>query len=236
MHTEILNSLPYIKIKNPSLKLLVDTGCYNSIIRPSIAEKYFPNTIFNSPSIIKTGVGEKETLFKANIPAFQEFQVHDITFILFDFHEYFDGIIGLYDLKRFNLSIDLVNDQLSNNKLTIPIQFRQPQLETYGFTVHSHEVKKVNVPVSHHNVDIIIPETYLNNIYFPETLTTAKNGFAVTEVFNYTSNDITVLFKEPMPCHLFSHEQYEHFSLFHMDNILPKESAKNSKTLTLSTL
>ena len=68
MHTEINNSLPYIKIKNPPLKLLVDTGCYHSI-----AETYFPETIYHFPTIIKTGTGEKETLLKAKVKAFPEF-------------------------------------------------------------------------------------------------------------------------------------------------------------------
>ena len=64
----------------------------------------------------------KRTLFIEKVKAFPEFNSNtDISFILFDFHKYFDGIIGLNELRRFNFSINLVNKQLKNNQLNILI-------------------------------------------------------------------------------------------------------------------
>jgi hypothetical protein len=94
------NSLPYIQLSYPPVKLLIDTGCYKSIIRPGIAEKYFPFDIYHEPSKIKTSTGEKPIRFKAKTQAFPELNNDKIIeFLLFDFHEYFDGILGLKDLR-----------------------------------------------------------------------------------------------------------------------------------------
>ena len=56
------NSLPYIQIKKPPLKLLIDTGCHPSILRPYIAEKYFTNKIFKSDTPIVTCAGKKKPI------------------------------------------------------------------------------------------------------------------------------------------------------------------------------
>lgn len=224
MHTGVNNSLPYINIQNPPLKLLVDTGCYNSMIRPSVAEKYFPEKIYNSPTKIKTGIGEKETLFKADIPTFPEFK-HDsnITFILFDFHHYFDGIIGLKELIRFNFVIDLINKNLVNNNISIPIIYREPHKEMYSITINAHEAITTNVPVLCNNVDIIIPETTVGKLYIPETLTTAKNGYAQTELYNFTDETVALQFPEPLKVWMMPDFHKENFDFFHIEDFLPQE-------------
>ena len=94
----------------------------------------------------------------------------DISFILFDFHKYFDGIIGLNKLRRFNFSIDLVNKQFKNNQLNIPILYRQAQHETYHITVNAHEVVNARVPVSQDNIGIIIPECVGNSQIFTKKI------------------------------------------------------------------
>jgi hypothetical protein len=52
------------------MKLLIDAGCYGSIIRPSIVEEYYTSTIFPDTCIIKTATGQGKVKYKANIPAF----------------------------------------------------------------------------------------------------------------------------------------------------------------------
>ncbi|GJQ65376.1 hypothetical protein Trydic_g7487 [Trypoxylus dichotomus] len=39
------NSLPFIQLKTIPVKLLIDTGCHGFLLRPYIAEKYFPESI-----------------------------------------------------------------------------------------------------------------------------------------------------------------------------------------------
>nr|CAI5861720.1 unnamed protein product [Callosobruchus analis] len=63
----------------------------------------------------------------------------------------------------------------------IPIDFREPDIEPYQITVHAHEVAALSIPMSLDNGDVIIPESEINGLYLPETLTTARDGFATTE-------------------------------------------------------
>jgi hypothetical protein len=143
------NSLPYIKIQNPPLKLLIDTGCFVSIIRPSVAETYFPSSIYHENSKIKTATGEKELKYKADIPAFSEFCSDDnFKFLLYDFHDFFDGIIGLRDLLKLKLSIDLTHNRLISDSLIIPLFFRQTHEKSFTFSVNAHEVMKIKLPVN----------------------------------------------------------------------------------------
>lgn len=90
-----------MQLETIPIKLLIDTGCHGSLLRPYIAEKYFPEHIYQSNTPITTCAGTKHSKFKAKIPLLREFNIPtSFEFILFPFHEYFDGIIGLRDLKK----------------------------------------------------------------------------------------------------------------------------------------
>jgi hypothetical protein len=222
------NSLPYIKIQNPPLKLLIDTGCFISIIRPSVAETYFPSSIYHENSKIKTATGEKELKYKADIPAFSEFCSDDnFKFLLYDFHDFFDGIIGLRDLLKLKLSIDLTHNRLISDSLIIPLFFRQTHEKSFTFSVDAHEVMKIKLPVNCLKGDVIIPEQKIKALYVPETLTTADNGFANTEVHNNTNNRITLTLESPINVISFPTSQQQHFDFFHLDSFLTK--SKNIK-------
>lgn len=100
--------MPYIQLKNIPVKLLIDTGCHGSILRPYIAEKYFPDKIYHSNTPISTCTGTKTSKYKAKINLFKELNINDsFEFILFPFHDYFDGIIGLRDLRKLGLTMNL---------------------------------------------------------------------------------------------------------------------------------
>ena len=107
------NALPYVTLKQLNIKPLIDTGSSKYILKPTIAEKYFPQCIYNNKNTIKTALGSQQTLFQATLPLFKEYNIHnEIDFILFDFHDFYDGIIGLSDLRKLNLNIDLINNVL----------------------------------------------------------------------------------------------------------------------------
>nr|CAI5861516.1 unnamed protein product [Callosobruchus analis] len=96
------------------------------------------------------------------------------------------------------MNIDLQNKFLISKCLKIPIHFREPDIEPYQITVHAHEVAALSIPVSLDNGDVIIPESEINGLYLPETLTTARDGFATTEVYNYSDSTVTVEFRQPL--------------------------------------
>nr|CAI5851446.1 unnamed protein product [Callosobruchus analis] len=164
----------------------MDFGKRLQVLRSSLAQKL---TLSEPSSVIRT----------AMLKQYEEFQCHDdITFILFDFHSFFDGILGLKQLLKLGLNIDLQNKFLISKCLKIPIDFREPDIEPYQITIHAHEVAALSIPMSLDNGDVIIPESEINGLYLPETLTTARDGFATTEVYNYSDSTVTVEFRQPL--------------------------------------
>lgn len=76
--------------------MLIDNQSCYSILRPSIAEKFYSNAIYQAESTIKTALARKTLAF----PEFS--QNYEINLILFDFHNFFDGVISLTDLINMN--------------------------------------------------------------------------------------------------------------------------------------
>lgn len=87
----------------------------NSIFNPTIAEKYFPETIFHYTTRIKTAFDESESALKAYITSFFKFnQSHVITFVL---------LIGLNDLRKIILNNDQTNNELCNKTVRIALRY-----------------------------------------------------------------------------------------------------------------
>lgn len=81
-------NLPYIVIQNPPLKLLIDTGNMSSMLSPNIVERYFPENIYNDPTLIITAIGKKQTEHKVKIRAFKEFNSNiNLNFIVFQLNQ-----------------------------------------------------------------------------------------------------------------------------------------------------
>lgn len=207
--------LPYIEISNPRLKLLIDTGSSKSLLKPFIAEKYYPETIFHSEVNIKTAFATNKIKNQAIIPAFKEFNSsHKINFVLFDFHEYYDGILGLEDLLSMNLNLDLTNRRLINNFVTIPLKFRNPEDDEHVLTIEGKQRILKRIPVSVPDGDILLNETSLShNVYIPSMLTTSINGYATVEIINTNEQTVETKINKPIKAQPFPKSVYEIYNL-----------------------
>lgn len=73
-------------------------------------------------------MGRKNTHFQARIPAFSELRTnYKIDFIFLEFHEFFDGVIGMKDLINLKTFIDLTNSKLRGPIFEIPLKYRKTQ-------------------------------------------------------------------------------------------------------------
>lgn len=193
------SSLPYIEISKPPLKLLIDSGASSSMIRPDIIEKYFPSCIYQQETKLKNFIGEQKTQYKAKIPAFPEFNTNKlIDVVLFNFHDYFDGLIGLETIKNLKLNIDFSNDTISNENSSIPIKMKTntPSLKT--IRINPKEIIKTQIPIDSSSSEVYITETEFNNLMIPPTITKIEEGYALVEIHNYTNNPITHHFTRPL--------------------------------------
>lgn len=55
--------------------------------------------------------------------------------ILYDFHDFFDGLLGLRDIIDLEFIIDPVNQVLRNNEISIPFYYREKNNETHSLIV-----------------------------------------------------------------------------------------------------
>lgn len=218
------NALPYVQIKHPNIKLLIDTGSSKSILKPSIAEQFYPKCIYQSNNTIKTAVGSQMAKFQASIPAFPEFVTnYKIDFILFDFHDYFDGVLGLTDLINMNFNIDLCNKQLVGTNIKIPFSYRKALDTCFSFSVNPFEKIVKNMPVSVYEGEILTKPGKIKDLFLPQILTVAKEGFAPLEVQNHSDKNISVTLTEPIPVDSFESNSYE---IFNIENFVSNTKIK----------
>lgn len=212
--------MPYIQISDPNLKLLIDTGCNVSMLRPIVAELYFSDFIYKSPSLLQSIGQAREATFKAKIPAFRELQTNqEIDFTLYPFSDYFDGIIGLDELRKLKLQMDFDNQILYNENIRIPFLYRDKDTQTH-ITVELPPFQSIDrlFYVTQHSGDIIIPQQKLFNLDIPETLTTADNFRARFEIQNKTDKTQCVTIKTPFKAIPYENE---HFETYNIESAIP---------------
>lgn len=225
------NALPYVKINQPNLKLLIDTGSLRSILKPSIAEQFYANCIYQSNNTIKTALGSQTTRYQAAIPAFPEFvTTYKINFILFDFHDFFDGILGVTDLINMQLNIDLCNKILIGPNIEIPFFYRQPHETNFSFSVNPHEKILKNIPVNVIEGEILTRPGTIGTLIIPQVISYSSNGFALVEIQNCSDKTISVTLKEPIPVDTFEQDLYEIYSLENISENYQNHQNINEKT------
>lgn len=75
------------------------------------------------PIIITTILNKYELNKEVKLQTFAEFkQPGELRFLLFNFHNYFDGLIGLDILSQLEASIDLGNNKVVTKNATIPLK------------------------------------------------------------------------------------------------------------------
>lgn len=189
-----LKTLPYIKIKNPELNLLIDTGSNISMISPEIASKYFPNSIYNINVKIKTATGCTNVNQAIKIPCFPEFNCKgDLDFVVYKFHNFYDGIIGVNELKNMNLNINLKNMKLVRNDYFIPMLDHRPEL--VKIPPRSRILK--NIKVNYIDGDVFCPMIKFNEeVRIQSALLRVKNGEAYTEIINVSNQECEIFLSE----------------------------------------
>ncbi|XP_055839549.1 uncharacterized protein DDB_G0283697-like [Episyrphus balteatus] len=137
------NLLPYIIIKSlykKQLKFLIDTGSNKSFINPEVIENEKIKCI--KPLQIKTIFDKVQVNKQINVQNLLEFKTDEtLNFLLFKFHNYFDGLIGTDIMKKLAMKIDLKNSFLETEKVKIPLSFK-PNLISKMFVVPEQKGKQ----------------------------------------------------------------------------------------------
>lgn len=164
-----------------------------------------------------TCIGKTNTQNKVKVPLLKEYNINTpLEFILFNFHDYFDGILGIRDLRKLNLNIDFVNQRLCNKKISIPLQYRQDfTTQKVEIPANTSVLKKIFTTLPD-DTELFFPAIKNKILEIPASLLRVENGFVTLEMRNLLDHSILIAFSPhdiESKCSLFFEEEHELFNI-----------------------
>lgn len=193
--------MPYIKISDPPLNLLIDTGANQSFISPTAVQRYYSEYPLNYDPFEVTNVhATTRNDYSITIPAFRELNdPNEIKLFIYDFHKFFDGLIGLDLLTRWNTKIDLKDNLLITATARNPIvMFNSRNVNLYEAVIPANTTKLIRLPINAKDGDVHIPQQYLCNCIVSECITTVCNNRGIIEILNPSNNDTILSLDHPV--------------------------------------
>lgn len=113
------------------------------------------------------------------------------TFLIFDFHPFFDGLIGYESLK--NLKTDIIT---STNELKFPsgkIQMKRKYPEVKSIYLNAHETKTVSLSINVAGDFYLDDDIRINsNVFIHSGLYSAGNGYTQVFITNQSSESCKI--------------------------------------------
>lgn len=161
------------------MKFLVDTGANKNYISPK--HTYIDNCK-NEHGIKVTNIsGEHKITKSASLDVFQINK--KVKFYVFDFHEFFDGLIGYETLRDLNAQLDIRKNSLKIGRKTFKLEKKFPK--SHKINISEQEFQFIKIPVKHKNSFLVEEETTLDNFSILPGLYVSKNGTAVVAIRNH---------------------------------------------------
>ncbi|KAL1487922.1 hypothetical protein ABEB36_015307 [Hypothenemus hampei] len=186
--TDDESQLTYIVLPENNLKVLIDCASTKSFVKPEIAEKYFKNNIVSDPFQVTTTHGTSSENYSIEISPSKLFKTKEnvkIKYYLFNFHKYFNCLLGLNNLRRLGVQIDLVNDQLKLPNGTIKLKFYDVVSSTNCIVVKGRSDKLIQLNIK-------------NVIEIPECVTKVRNHKAICIILNPNEPDMEITLLKPI--------------------------------------
>lgn len=184
-------------INNKPLKFLIDTGSNRSFISPNIAQFLKSRTIkpIEIKTIFDTKFVNKEIVLRG-LP--ELYTQNHLTFLIFKFHNYFDGLIGIDIMRDLGLTIDMRNSTLKIRNISIPLNFK-PNLISKAYTVSELSKSICLLPVDIESGSVYIEPTYIaSDLMISEGLYEAANWYCLIEVVNKSNSQQTFVVEQPI--------------------------------------
>ena len=189
------------------MKFLIDTGANQSFISPEAVQKFFHDYPLNYDPFEVTNVhGVSRNDYSITLPCFNEFNESDnIKLFVYRFHDYFDGLIGLDLLSKWEAKIDLKDFQLVTRTATNKIKvYNSRNLNLYEDIIPANSSKLIRIPINAPDGDVLVNEQIFCNCIIHECLTTVVNSRGYVELENPTPNDVIFSLDQPTHAELFN--------------------------------
>lgn len=217
------SELPYVIFPEHNIKILIDSGSTKSFLDPNFVNKFYPNFISNDPFIVSTVYQKSAHQFSANIPSSKLFNLpyhQNLKFYLFKFHDFFDGLLGIDNLKLLRANLDFGTGFLVTPHVSIKLRFHKTQPQINCITIPPRVQQVIKIPTSIKHGEIIISHQKIQNCEIPECLTSAKNGFALTTILNNTTQPVTLDFSAPFYVEKFQRNEIREINLNNFNDSL----------------
>ena len=112
-------------------------------------------------------------------------------FLIFDFHPFFDGLIGYETLKNLNADIITSKNELTFPKGTIKMKRKYPDIRSMH--LNSHETKLLNLPTKLNGEFLLEDDLFIDkNVTIHSGLYLAENEYARVLVTNHSPEAIQI--------------------------------------------
>lgn len=163
------------------------------------------------------------------MPNFIEFNQPGTTrFLVFRFHGYFDGLLGLDSLTALGAKVDLANKLLITKNSKLPLLLK-PNFMSQKYILSANSKTIVNLPVDVEEGDILINTTYIKpHLYIPEGVYKAVKWYSNLIVINTSNSSETLFLEQPLKVSEFNKHNYCGLNNFEINNNAPNTSSINS--------
>lgn len=167
---------------------------------------------------------------RVTLPIFKEIKKPGLfTFLVFKFHGYFDGLLGIDYLKKIGAKLNLENNTLVTGNISIPLQLK-PNLSSNVFSISPNSKQIAKLPVDREEGDIFLETISLDNgLYISPGLYSANDWFSNVEIVNPTSIEQTIFLEQPIKTNLYESVNFIEFNNF---NVTPIQYNENNGILS----
>lgn len=237
------NFLPYIKIQSlkfGEIKLLIDTGANKNYISPKLVPLNVTKTCAKHSITNISGTFYVDKFTYLNPFATVNRNLPSCKFFLFDFHNYFHGLIGYESLKSLRAVIDTANDVLRIGSIEIPLYKKYPET----ININSNETKAIFLPTSTLEGDFLLEKEVeiLPNVHILAGIYTSKNHKAEILIHNFNSEPKDIIigdalnvevnnFEITSPTNSSGNNKEPLEKTIRMEHLNPEEKSELSKVL-----
>ena len=174
--------IPFIEIpilKKPPLKFLIDSGANKNYIKPEHVKKSKTCEAMRVKDAKGTEIINQFVTFN---PFPTSKSSKSFPFYVYNFHDFFDGLIGYETLQQIKAKINAAHNTLELPDMTFKLKKKFPDMTT----LNAHETKIVSIPSKHENGDLVL-ETNVNlsqNVIIPSGLYKVENAQTTVLICN----------------------------------------------------
>lgn len=211
---ETSSFLPYVSIMTTKgeLKFLVDTGANKNYISPAHVNI---EVCKDEPASTVTNISGQHVINKsASIDIFQIKK--KLKFYIFQFHRFFDGLIGYETLRDLKAIVNTADNTLKIGRKIIKMKKMVP--EEHKINITEQEFQFINLPVKQKGSFIIEQETPTKHFTILPGLYEEKHGKAIMAVRTNCINK---------PCEINVNELEVGKEYYEIEKIASKNNTKN---------